>query len=246
MHIFEYGFIPTAHLKWSALTRRFDGPDSKVELLSYPYYPTLGILQSHLEPHFAIVNAARKLTHYATDYHDAPRFVAEIFGLEPSKGEEYVAKIHHLYQKWTSGPVSEAQLALDNDIKDDPINISPNENRKRRQSDITENGTVNLYPTVKPGRNCKSRRLSGFLDTVPNLHDGASLPVISSRSSGELGSSEDCQLMKNARSRSDSVKQSAHQNPHNTLSAYEIEARKKIEDEIYAWMANIVDTKVCP
>lgn len=31
-----------------------------------------------------------------------------------------------------------------------------------------------------------------------------------------------------------------------TLSTSELEAKKKLEDKIHAWVANIVDTKVCP
>lgn len=116
MDIFEYGFIPTEHMKQVDFLKRSDGPDSKARFLSYPYYPELGVLKSYLEPHFAVVNAAQKLTRFAADYLDAPRFVAEIIQLELSKGTEYVAKIHHLYQRWTSGPIAEAQRALNFDV----------------------------------------------------------------------------------------------------------------------------------
>jgi hypothetical protein len=75
--------------------------DGTGELLEYPY-EKLGILRSHVYPHFAIVNAAPKIARDAEFCGNISRIVAMRTSLTVTQVEELVVRLMNMWDGWTT------------------------------------------------------------------------------------------------------------------------------------------------
>ena len=90
-----------------------DEADSDVERIDYPF-SDLPELESHVYPHWAILNAGKKLHHIGDrTFHTLAIHIGAAYQVSIGTGANFIKMIQMIYEKWTEAAVANTFIAVE-------------------------------------------------------------------------------------------------------------------------------------